>query len=89
MTELKVARNAEDLAAYQEHAKEVIVFAESNQYRYIKVNREQAEQLRGAGVNFEGDTSINEVNAIRIPPTQIAKAEQILNSNSAKNGIKK
>lgn len=89
VTDLKAARNAEDLAAYQEHAKEVVAFAESNRYHYIKVNKEQAEQLRSAGVNFEGDTSINEVSAIRIAPTQIAKAEQILNSNSAKNGIKK
>ena len=43
----------------------------------------------GACVNFESNTSKNEVSAIRIPPTQIAKAEQVLNSNSAKNRIKK
>ncbi len=89
VTELKAARNAEDLAAYQEHAKEVISFAESNRYHYIKVNREQAEQLCGAEIDVEGDTSKNELSTIRIPPTQIAKAGQILNSNAAKNGIKK
>ncbi len=77
----KAARNAEDLTDYQEHAKQVIAFAESNRYHYIKVNKEQAEQLRSAGVNFEGDTSINEVSAIRIAPTQIAKTEQILKQN--------
>ena len=89
VTELKAARNAEDLTAYQEHAKEVIAYAESNRYHYIKVNHEQAEQLRGVGIAVEGDTAENEVNVIRIPPTQTAKAEQILNANAAENGVKK
>lgn len=89
VTELKAARNAEDLAAYQEHAKEVIAFAESNRYHYVKVNREQAEQLRSAGIAVEGDTSKNKVSVIRIPPVQTAKAEQIIMANSNNNGIKK
>ena len=81
VTDYKAARNAENFTDYQEHANEVVAFAESNRYHYIKVNKEQAEQLRSAGVNFEGDTSINEVSAIRIAPTQIAKTEQILKQN--------
>lgn len=89
MTDLKSARNAEDLAAYQEHTKEVVAVAESNRYHYIKVNKEQADQLRGAGIAFEGDTAKNEVSVIRILPAQSAKAEQLLKSNSIKNGIKK
>lgn len=81
VTDLKAARNAEDLTAYKKHAEEVIAFAESNQYQYIKVTRNQAEQLRSAGINFEGDTSKAKISTIRIAPTQIAKAEQILKQN--------
>ena len=81
VTELKAARNAEELTAYKKHAKEVTTFAENNRYHYIKVNQEQAEQLRSAGINFEGDTSKAKISTIRIAPTQIAKAEQILKQN--------
>ena len=81
VTDYKAARNADDFTDYQKHAKEVIAFAESNQYHYIKVSREQSEQLRNAGISVEGDTAKDEISVIRIPPTQIAKAEQILKQN--------
>ena len=81
VNDYKAARNAEDFTDYQKHAKEVTTFAENNRYHYIKVNQEQAEQLRSAGINFEGDTSKAKISTIRIAPTQIAKAEQILKQN--------
>ena len=81
VTDLKAARNAEDLTSYQQHAKKVITFAESNQYHYIKVSREQADQLRSAGISVEGNTEKNEISVIRIPPTQSSKAEKILYQN--------
>ena len=89
VTELKAAWNAEDLTAYQEHAREVIAFAESNRYHYIKVTREQAKQLRSAGISVEGGTSENAVSVIRISSAQTAKAEQILSASSKNIGIKK
>ena len=81
VNDYKAARNAEDFTDYQKHAKEVTTFAENNRYHYIKVNQEQAEQLRSAGINFEGDTEKNETSVIRIPPTQSEKADKILNQN--------
>lgn len=81
VTDLKAARNAEDLTAYKKHAEEVIAFAESNQYQYIKATRNQADQLRSAGISVEGDTVKNETSVIRIPPTQSEKADKILNQN--------
>ena len=81
VTDLKAARNAEDLTSYQQHAKKVITFAESNQYHYIKVSREQADQLRSAGISVEGNTEKNEISVIRIPPTQSSKAEKIFYQN--------
>ncbi len=82
VTDLKTARNAEDLTAYKKHSEEVIAFAESNRYHYIKANSKQAEQLRIAGVTVEGNTTENKVSVIRIPPTQAIKAEQILSRYS-------
>jgi UDP-N-acetylglucosamine kinase len=81
VSDLKAARNAEDLTSYRQHTKEVITFAESNRYRYIKVSREQADQLRRAGISVEGNTEKNEISVIRIPPTQSSKAEKILYQN--------
>lgn len=81
VSDLKAARNAEDLTSYRQHAKEVITFAESNRYRYIKVSREQADQLRRAGISVEGNTEKNEISVIRIPPTQSSKAEKLLYQN--------
>lgn len=84
VTDLKAARNAEDFTAYKEHSKKAITFAENNKYHYIKVNREQAERLCREGISVEGSTAKNEINVIRIPPTQIAKATQVLSQNSRK-----
>ena len=84
VTDLKAARNAEDFTAYKEHSKKAITFAENNKYHYIKVNREQAERLCREGISVEGNTAKNEINVIRIPPTQIAKATQVLSQNSRK-----
>lgn len=80
----QLQRKAEDLAAYQKHAKKDIVFDKNNRYHYINVSHNQSDQLCSAGIDVAGDIAKNELSTIRLPPTQIAKAEQILNSNSAK-----